>query len=105
MSKAEDDDGVQINLVCCTQVICNEVSRKETRRNDVALTYAMALKSQAQHGDKPDWKAINAAIIARWGIRGLKAVKNRAWGIAEGRIDPTPPWLKTLREQSPKQSL
>lgn len=80
---------VTINLVCCTQVICNEVAHKEVRRKDVALTYAMAIKSFYQGADKPDWKQINEAIAAPWGERGLKAVKNRAWAIAEGRLDPT----------------
>ena len=80
---------VTINLVCCTQVICNEVSNKEVRRKDVAFTYAMALKSSAQGADKPDWKTINEAILSRWEKRGLVAVKNRAWAIAEGRLDPT----------------
>jgi hypothetical protein len=57
------DQGCSINLVCCTQVICNEVSHKEVRRKDVALTYAMALKSWAQKADVPDWKTINGLSV------------------------------------------
>lgn len=89
-------DTLTFYLVCCTQVICNEVAHKEITQRDVALSYAMALKSEAQGADKPDWKQINEAIIARWGKDGLTRVKNRAWAIAEGRIDPTPKWLRNL---------
>jgi len=82
------DDGLRINLVCCTQVIVNEIRRGVPRKH-VALTYAMAIKSQADGADVPDWKEINAAAIERWGVKGLSALKNRAWGIAQGRIDPS----------------
>lgn len=80
---------MQINLVDCTRVILDEVAGGLSR-NSVALSYAMAMKSEAQQADTPDWKAINTAIINRWGLSGLKAVKNRAWGIAEGRITIEP---------------
>ncbi len=79
---------VQINLVCCTQVICNEVARGVTQK-DIALSYAMAMKSEIEGADKPDWPTINGAIVDRWKIRGLKLIKNRAHNILAGRIDPT----------------
>lgn len=81
-------ENLQINLVCCTQVILQDVGAKECRQRDVALTYAMAIKSEAQGADKPDWRTINDAILGRWKKSGLVRVKNRAWGIVEGRIDP-----------------
>lgn len=79
---------MQINLVCCTQVICNEVAQGLTQ-NDVALSYAMAIKSAAQGADKPDWPIINRAILSRWKMSGLERIKKRAIDIASGKINPT----------------
>ena len=73
-----------MQLMCCEMVIENEI-KQDVPRKSVALTYAMAMRSEAA-GRPTDWKAINNAIIAKWGARGLTAVKNRAWGIIEGRI-------------------
>jgi len=76
-----------MQLMCCEQVIENEI-KHGVRRKDVAITYAMTVRSEAM-GRKTNWKRINAAILAKWGRRGLMAVKNRAHGILEGRIDPS----------------
>jgi hypothetical protein len=81
------ETNMQLQLMCCEMVIENEI-KQGVRRKDVALTYALTMQSEAQ-GRKADWKRINDAIIAKWGVRGLSAVKNRAWGIAEGRINPS----------------
>lgn len=78
----------QINLICCTQVLVNEVARPELTQNDIALTYAMALKSAMQGADKPDWRAINTAILGRWKMSGLERIKMRAMKIASGKIQP-----------------
>lgn len=80
-------DSWQINLVCCTQVILNEIAQGISQKS-VALSYAMAIKSEAQGADEPDWPAINQAVIARWSRAGLIRVKNRAWRILEGRTVP-----------------
>lgn len=77
----------QINLICCTDVILNEIARGVTQK-DIALTYAMAMKSEAQEADKPDWSMINRAILKRWSFSGLERVKERAHGIVEGRVQP-----------------
>lgn len=77
-------DGITISLMCCTQVIQQDI--EHGRQKDVALTYAMAIRSEARGHDKPDWKVINTAIINRWGMIGLKRVKNRAWKLVEGKI-------------------
>lgn len=76
-----------MNLVCCTQVIENEV-RQGCTRKDLALTYAMAIKSQAQGADKPDWAAINAAILSRFSMSGLKWIKKRAFDLLAGKAQP-----------------
>ena len=70
---------IRINLVCCTSTIVREVADKAMKQRDVALTYAMALKSSAQGADKPDWETINKAILARWSMSGLERIKKLAW--------------------------
>lgn len=74
-------ENVQINLVCCTQVICNELSHRECTQKGLASTYALAIKSELQLADRPDWKIINKAVMDRWGQRGLTRVKRLAWAI------------------------
>lgn len=79
---------MQINLVCCTQVILQDLRAKECTQKDVALTYAMAIKSQAQGADIPDWLAINTAILSRWKMSGLERIKKRAFDILSGKVRP-----------------
>lgn len=76
---------VSINLVCCTDVILNEIARGVVQK-DIALTYAMAIKSDAEGADKPDWPIINRAIIKRWGMSGLERVKKRAFDLLAGKV-------------------
>lgn len=73
-----------MHLMCCEMVIENEI-RHGVRRKDIALTYAMAIRSGSA-GRETDWERINAAIEAKWGMRGLMAVKNRAWALIDGRV-------------------
>jgi hypothetical protein len=80
--------GLRINLVCCTQTIVAEVASKQITQKHVALTYAMAIKSEHDKADKPDWKAINGAILSRWSMSGLEHIKRRAWKILEGKVSP-----------------
>lgn len=75
---------LRMHLMCCEMVIENEIKRG-ARRKDVALTYAMTIRSESA-GRETDWKRINAAIEAKWGRRGLVAVKNRAWALIDGRV-------------------
>ncbi len=69
----------QINLVCCTQVLLQDIGAEEVTQKDTALTYAMAIKSALDGADRPDWPTINQAIIERWGKRGLVRIKKLAW--------------------------
>ncbi len=78
----------QINMVCCTDVLLQDIDAKEMTQRDIAFTYAMAIKSQAQKTDIPDWNTINKAIIARWNFKALDRIKKRAFDILEGRIQP-----------------
>lgn len=76
---------MQINLVCCTQVILREAAAKEFKQKDIALTYAMAIKSKHEGADDFEWGPINEAIIARWSMSGLERIKKRAWDILAGK--------------------
>lgn len=76
---------MQMNLVCCTQVLLREVGTKQLKQNDIALTYAMAIKSKHEGADDFEWGPINEAIIARWSMSGLERIKKRAWDILAGK--------------------
>lgn len=73
---------LQMDLVCCTEVIINEIRHGLTQQQ-IALPYAMAIRSEANGADKPDWPTINAAIQLRWSDRGLERVKAMARDLLE----------------------
>ena len=75
----------RINLVGCTRVIQDEIAAGLSQK-EIAVTYAMAVKSQAQGADTPDWPAVNAAILAKWKMSGLERIKKRAFDILSGKI-------------------
>jgi hypothetical protein len=78
----------QVNLVCCTEVLLQDIRAKEATQKDIALTYAMAIKSASQGDDRPDWPTINRAILDRWSMSGLERIKKRAFDILSGKIKP-----------------
>lgn len=84
------NEGISINLICCTQVLSDLAADKRITQKDIALTYAMAIKSAAEKADAPDWGIINGAILARWKMSGLERIKKRAFDILSGKIDPAP---------------
>lgn len=86
-TSTEQRPRVEISLVCCTQVIQNEIAQGLTQRQ-IATTYAMALVSDARGADTPDWPTINRAILAKWKMSGLERIKKRAWDIASGKVKP-----------------
>lgn len=61
----------------CQAALLDEIACPEATRNDVAKTYALALRSS----ERPavDWRLVNAAIIARWSLSALEWIKERAW--------------------------
>ncbi len=79
---------LRINLVCCSQVILREIADKQMKQKDIALTYAMAIKSKHEKADDFEWGPINEAIIARWSMSGLERIKKRAWDILAGKVEP-----------------
>ena len=64
-------------LVCCTQTICDEVRQGLTQK-EIAVTYALAIRSASVGADTPDWAAINGAILSRWKMSGLERIKKLA---------------------------
>jgi len=64
-----------IELCCCTRILLDEISNKQLHQRDVALTYALALRSS----EPKDWTVINEAIIRRWSRSGLERIKQMAW--------------------------
>lgn len=87
------ESGWQSYLVCCTMVIVNDVAQGLTQKQ-IALTYAMAIISERNKADLPDWAKINQAILDRWGQKGLNRVKNLAWALIE---EKTANLAKTLQ--------
>lgn len=79
---------MSMNLICCSQVLLREIAEKQLKQKDIALTYAMAIKSKHEGADDFDWQPINQAIIARWSMSGLERIKKRAMDILAGKIQP-----------------
>lgn len=77
---------MRTHLICCTQVLLNEIVKLRLPQRDVALTMAMALRSEAAGADTVDWSAVGDAAVTRWSASGWRRIKERAHGIAQGRI-------------------
>ena len=80
----ERDVAPGIWLMCSEMVIENEIQHKTIRQKDIAMTVALALRSEAAGASKPDWKRISDAVIGRWGLKGWIRVKEKAWKLARG---------------------
>ena len=78
-----------IYLTCCTFVLVNEIETLRLPQKDVALTFAMALRSEASGCDKVDWDKVGAAALRRWKPSGWMRVKELGWAYFERRKKPT----------------
>lgn len=76
---------VKIELCDCENILLREIGDKHFYRNDIATTCALAIM---QKTEKVDWAKVNRAILKRWSYSGFVYIKNRAWAIAESRVDP-----------------
>jgi hypothetical protein len=56
-------------------MLLEEIADRRLTQADIAMTYRLALRSH----DRVDWPKVNAAIIERWSLTGLKRVKRLAW--------------------------
>jgi hypothetical protein len=70
-----------VELVDPQGTLEREIADPRMKRDDVALTYAFALRQRADI----NWAAVNQAIISRWSLSGLKYIKESAWRRVEGR--------------------
>ena len=61
-------------LAACTNTLLREIAEPTLKRRDVAKTYRFALQSS----EETDWKAVNAAIVARWSLSALNYIKEQA---------------------------
>lgn len=68
-------DNVRIELADPEGDLLREIADPVFTRNDVRLTYRLALRSQ----DRVDWGKVNRAIIERWSLTTLKQIKSWAW--------------------------
>jgi hypothetical protein len=72
---------MSIELRCCTEVLLQEIQDDEFSKEEVALTYAMAICSS----ETKDWKAINDAIKKRWSASAIERIKRMAWKRIEAK--------------------
>ena len=77
-----------IYMTACTFVLCNEIETLKLTQKEVALTFAMALRSEAAGIDKVDWRKVGEAAVKRWSASGWSRVKELGWAYAEGRKTP-----------------
>ncbi len=64
-------------LMDCACVIEDEIASR-ARQADVAVTYALAMRSADAGVWIADWPRVNNAILDRWSLTGLKRVKKLA---------------------------
>lgn len=73
-----------IELVDCENSLLREIGDKAFTRDDVALTYAMTLRSSER--DSVNWGKVNGAISDRWSRSAVLYIKEKAWKMADGKI-------------------
>lgn len=66
---------MSLELANTTTMLLREIAEPTVYREDVALTYALAIASS----NDTNWARVNRAIMARWSVSGLKYIKRRAW--------------------------
>ena len=61
-----------------TETILREISDRDMKQKDVAMTYRLCMEAE-KAGKEVDWYKINTTIISRWSKSGLKKIKESAW--------------------------
>lgn len=72
---------MRIEMVDVEAQLLREIADEDMTRDDVAQTYAFALRQQ----DEVDFPRVNRAIMGRWSLAALKYIKTRAWARYEGK--------------------
>ncbi len=65
---------MSFELVLCTDTLLREIADTTIDTKQIAMTYALAMKSS----EPTDWPAVNKAIMARFGKAGLIKIKKAA---------------------------
>ena len=64
---------MRIQLVDCERTILDEIAQPEATKIGIARTYWLCMRSD--ESSTLSWTKVNAAITARWGVRGLNYIK------------------------------
>jgi hypothetical protein len=70
---------MRFEMVDPQRVILMEIADKRMTRDDVAMTYAFAIRQHGRTSDEFDYARVNRAIVERWSMAALVYVKERAW--------------------------
>lgn len=70
---------VRVELADPEGTLLREIADPQLTRDDVAMSYAMAMRGTEQ----VDWPKVNRAILERWSMAGLKYVKTEAWKLVQ----------------------
>lgn len=72
---------MRVEMVDPQGTILREIADPAMTRDDVALTYAFAIRQR----DEIDWPLVNARIVNRWSRAALVYIKTKAWKLIEER--------------------
>jgi hypothetical protein len=72
---------MHVELVDPQGTLLRDIADKRMRRDDVARTYAYALRQSfdPRCKDVVDFATVNKAISDRWSMSALKYIKTKAW--------------------------
>jgi coenzyme F420-reducing hydrogenase gamma subunit len=70
-----------VEMVNPQGAMLDEIADRRMTRDDVAMTYAFAIRQR----DEVDFALVNKAIMDRWSLSALEYIKNKAWKMVEGR--------------------
>lgn len=74
MGDGEMTENFTVEMLFCEATILNEISHKECKRKDIALTYYFCMVSK----EDINYTKVNKAIIDRWSFSGLEYIKKEA---------------------------
>ena len=95
-----DKNKVKIELMKCEKTIIEEIGKKQFKRNNVAISYALCIVSL----EKVNWTKVNNLIIERWSISGLEYIKKKAWKIIKEVKESSIEKMKNEKENEKKWS-
>jgi hypothetical protein len=79
---------MRVEMVDVQGELMREIADPRSKRLDVALTYAFAIRQGGPWGGETvDFAVVNRAIVERWSLSGLKWIKTKAWALVSARRD------------------